>query len=141
VTWSVSFLIFDWIDTTTFASHYQDNHNSYNCLLIRPTGPLKSQNASTSPYERQYQCVYPFPPPLEPATNAVLDCEEVMNALDECHARGFLWKAMGACNGAKTAVNKCLRAERLDRTKENRDKARAAKEKREAVWAEIDANS
>ncbi|KAE9979771.1 hypothetical protein EG328_000709 [Venturia inaequalis] len=78
-------------------------------------------------------------PPLHTKDNT--NCEEVMQALDECHARGFLFKATGGCNSAKTAVNKCLRAERLDRTKQNRDKARAAKEKREAAWAEIDANS
>ena len=69
------------------------------------------------------------------------DCEEVMNALDECHARGFLFKAIGGCNKAKHAVNMCLRAERLDRTKENREKARMARAKREALWAEVDANS
>jgi COX assembly protein 2 len=68
-------------------------------------------------------------------------CEEVMNALDECHARGFLFKAIGGCNKAKTAVNRCLRAERLDRTKGNREKAKIEKAKREAAWAEIDANS
>lgn len=64
-----------------------------------------------------------------------------MSALDECHARGFLWKAVGMCSGVKTQVNKCLRAERLERTKDNREKARLKNEKIKAVWAEIDANS
>lgn len=64
-----------------------------------------------------------------------------MNALDECHARGFLYKAVGMCNGIKRDVTKCLRAERLERTRLNRE---AAKEKRAAIkakWAEIEANS
>ena len=68
-------------------------------------------------------------------------CEEVMMALDECHARGFLWKSLGMCNSAKTQVNKCLRAQRLERTKLNREKAKAKNEEIRAKWAEIDANS
>ncbi|GAB7363562.1 hypothetical protein MBLNU230_g3829t1 [Neophaeotheca triangularis] len=68
-------------------------------------------------------------------------CEEVMTALEECHARGFLWKSMGMCSNLKTEVNKCLRAERLERTKENRERAREKRERVQKVWAEIDANS
>lgn len=64
-----------------------------------------------------------------------------MTALDECHARGFMWKAMGMCSNLKSEVNKCLRAERLDRTAKNREQARVKKDKIKAVWAEIDANS
>jgi len=64
-----------------------------------------------------------------------------MTALDECHARGFMWKAMGMCTNLKSEVNKCLRAERLERTAENREKAKAKKAKIQAIWAEIDANS
>ncbi|KUJ22273.1 UPF0287-domain-containing protein [Mollisia scopiformis] len=68
-------------------------------------------------------------------------CEAVMTALDECHARGFLWKAVGMCNDAKTQVNKCLRAQRLERTKQNREKAKAKNEQIRSKWAEIDSNS
>ncbi|KAH6675708.1 cytochrome c oxidase biogenesis protein Cmc1-like protein [Halenospora varia] len=68
-------------------------------------------------------------------------CEEVMTILDECHARGFLWKSMGMCNSAKTAVNKCLRAQRLERTAANRAAAKAKNEEIRQKWAEIDANS
>ena len=64
-----------------------------------------------------------------------------MTALEECHARGFLWKSMGMCSDLKTQVNKCLRAERLARTAENRAQAKAKNEKIRSVWAEIDANS
>lgn len=64
-----------------------------------------------------------------------------MNALDECHARGFLWKAMGMCSNIKVEVNKCLRAERLQRTAANREDAKAKRERIKSVWAEIDANS
>lgn len=68
-------------------------------------------------------------------------CEEVMQILDECHARGFLYKAIGGCNKAKQDVNMCLRAERLERTAANREKARVEREKIKEKWREIDANS
>lgn len=52
-----------------------------------------------------------------------------------------MWKAVGMCNGAKTDVNKCLRAQRLERTKRNRDAAKIEREKIKAKWAEIDENT
>ena len=64
-----------------------------------------------------------------------------MNILDECHARGFMWKAVGMCNDAKTQVNKCLRAQRLERTKANREAAKVKNQQIKDKWAEIDANS
>jgi len=64
-----------------------------------------------------------------------------MAALDECHARGFLYRAIGGCNTPKHAVNMCLRKERLERTRENREKAKEKNEKIRQVWKEIDANS
>ena len=64
-----------------------------------------------------------------------------MAILDECHARGFLHKAIGSCNRAKTDVNKCLRAERLERTARNREQAKKERERIKAKWGEIDANS
>lgn len=64
-----------------------------------------------------------------------------MTALEECHARGFLWKSMGMCNDAKERVTLCLRAERLKRTAQNREAARAKREKVVKAWSEIDANS
>lgn len=45
------------------------------------------------------------------------------------------------CSDAKHKVNMCLRAERLDRTKTNRELAKEKRQKIEAKWAEIDANS
>ena len=64
-----------------------------------------------------------------------------MTALDECHARGFLYRSVGMCNEAKRQVNKCLRVARLERTKANREKAKAQREKIKQIWAEIDGNS
>ncbi|KAI1394136.1 UPF0287-domain-containing protein [Hypoxylon trugodes] len=68
-------------------------------------------------------------------------CEEVMTALEECHARGFLWKSMGMCNDAKDKVTLCLRAERLKRTANNREAAKAKRDSIRRAWTEIDENS
>jgi COX assembly protein 2 len=64
-----------------------------------------------------------------------------MAILDECHARGFMWKVFGMCNEAKTNVNKCLRAQRLERTKANREVAKVKRAHIESKWAEVDENS
>jgi len=53
----------------------------------------------------------------------------------------FLYKAIGGCNKAKQEVNKCLRAERLERTARNRELAKKEREKIKEKWGEIDANS
>jgi COX assembly protein 2 len=73
-------------------------------------------------------------------THTLLDCADVVAALDECHARGFLWKVTGHCTEAKYAVNMCLRAQRLDRTAKNREAAKEKRAKIKEVWAELDAN-
>lgn len=64
-----------------------------------------------------------------------------MAMLDECHARGFLHKLFGGCNAIKRDVNKCLRAERLERTARNREKAKIKKERIHKIWKEIDEES
>ncbi|OJJ86734.1 uncharacterized protein ASPGLDRAFT_33621 [Aspergillus glaucus CBS 516.65] len=64
------------------------------------------------------------------------NCEEIMTALDECHARGFLHKAIGSCNDIKRDVNRCLAAERYARAKRNRDQARDNRSRIEKIWAE-----
>ncbi|KAF2662912.1 UPF0287-domain-containing protein [Lophiostoma macrostomum CBS 122681] len=69
------------------------------------------------------------------------NCADVIAALDECHARGFLWKTFGNCTDAKHKVNMCLRAQRLERTRLNREAAREKRKHIEEGWAEIDENS
>lgn len=64
-----------------------------------------------------------------------------MNALEECHAKGFLWSCLGMCNDAKTAVNKCLRAARLERTAIHRENARKERARIQALWNDVDRNS
>lgn len=59
------------------------------------------------------------------------ECEDVMVALEECHARGFLHKATGGCNDAKDKLTQCLKGARARRTEANRAAARAKREERE----------
>ncbi|KAI5798975.1 cytochrome c oxidase biogenesis protein Cmc1-like protein [Geopyxis carbonaria] len=68
------------------------------------------------------------------------NCEAVMTALDECHARGFLYKASGMCNQAKREVTLCLRAERIERTRKNREAAREKRKSIEERWKQIEEN-
>ncbi|KAJ5510125.1 hypothetical protein LT330_007023 [Penicillium expansum] len=68
-------------------------------------------------------------------TSYNVNCEEIMTALDECHAKGFLHKVIGSCNDIKVEVNKCLSAERFERAKRNRDEARSNRRRVEEVWA------
>jgi COX assembly protein 2 len=70
-----------------------------------------------------------------------IDCGDVIAILEECHARGFMWKVFGNCTDAKHKVNLCLRAQRLDRTAMNRQIAKEKREHIKKVWAEIDENS
>ncbi|RFU74563.1 cytochrome c oxidase biogenesis cmc1 like domain-containing [Trichoderma arundinaceum] len=62
-------------------------------------------------------------------TQNALACQEVIAALEECHAKGFMHKAAGACNDAKDLVDKCLRAQRSKVQDENRAAARAKRER------------
>ncbi|KAF3051592.1 hypothetical protein E8E11_011087 [Didymella keratinophila] len=67
-------------------------------------------------------------------------CAEVVAALEECHARGFLWKVTGNCTDAKYRVNMCLRGLRLERTRQNREQALEKRQHIKKVWAELDAD-
>jgi COX assembly protein 2 len=70
-----------------------------------------------------------------------LGCEQVMIALEECHAKGFLWKAAGMCNDAKTQLVDCLRSERVKNQSLNRDGVQDKKARIRQKWKEIDENS
>ncbi|KAK0392727.1 hypothetical protein NLU13_2222 [Sarocladium strictum] len=66
-------------------------------------------------------------------TKNAMACSEVIAALEECHAQGFMHKAIGSCNGAKEKVNQCLKEERSKQQAENRA---AAREKRDRIKAQ-----
>jgi COX assembly protein 2 len=64
-----------------------------------------------------------------------------MIALEQCHAQGFMWKAMGMCSDAKTQLSKCLRAERAKMQDANRSERSEKKDRVRQLWKEIDENS
>ncbi|KAM7206972.1 Cytochrome c oxidase biogenesis protein Cmc1 like domain containing protein [Rhypophila sp. PSN 637] len=67
-------------------------------------------------------------------------CEAVMVALEECHAKGFMWKSMGMCNEAKEELTACLRMERYKRQSKNRNNVADSNAKIRQIWKEIDEN-
>lgn len=64
-----------------------------------------------------------------------------MTALDECHARGFLVRATGGCNEVKQKVTECLRAERIARTRQNREQAMEKRVQMRRLFKDIEQNS
>ncbi|CAH0016304.1 unnamed protein product [Clonostachys rhizophaga] len=70
-------------------------------------------------------------------TKNAMACDEVITALEECHARGFLHKAVGSCNSAKEAVDACLREQRSKVQADNRAIARAKRDKLKAAQKEL----
>ncbi|KAG5926404.1 hypothetical protein E4U42_003351 [Claviceps africana] len=62
-------------------------------------------------------------------TKNALACEEIIAALEDCHNRGFMHKATGGCNDIKDKVNQCLRVERSKLQAENRQAARAKRDR------------
>ncbi len=64
-----------------------------------------------------------------------------MNALEECHAKGFLWKSIGMCNDAKAQVAACLKAERFKNQSSNRHNVQGKMATVRQKWKDIDENS
>ena len=64
-----------------------------------------------------------------------------MLAFEECHAKGFMWKATGKCNKLKTELDDCLKKERAKSQKGNRERAKSSKDKIRELWKDIDENS
>jgi COX assembly mitochondrial protein 2 len=56
-------------------------------------------------------------------------CEETIRALSSCHADNPLRKFIGACNGAKAALDRCLADEYLVRRELNAEKSKVKKER------------
>ncbi|CUA70118.1 hypothetical protein RSOLAG22IIIB_00464 [Rhizoctonia solani] len=65
-------------------------------------------------------------------------CGSLIEALEACHASGFLNKYMGGCNGAKEQLNKCLRKERVARTVKNREDANKRNQIAKKAWSELE---
>ena len=55
-------------------------------------------------------------------------CEECVQDLVKCHAENPAMKFFGACNDAKTAMDKCFREEKVRRRTMNFEKAKAERD-------------
>lgn len=64
-----------------------------------------------------------------------------MIALEECHDKGFMYKAAGMCNKMKEQLVECLRAERSRSQDTNRSGVQDKKERIRQAWKNIDENS
>lgn len=64
-----------------------------------------------------------------------------MNALEECHAKGFMYKSLGMCNKMKNELGQCLKAERSRHQDANRSRTTDKKDRVRQLWKEIDENS
>ena len=104
-------------------------HVSSRCIPISTPSKCKRVRSNHLPTSNTSTLLTPSP-----------GCAEVVAALEECHARGFLWKVTGNCSEAKYKVNMCLRGLRLERTRLNREAAKEKREKIKQAWAELDAN-
>jgi len=65
-------------------------------------------------------------------------CKDLIEQLQKCHESGFIGRYLGGCNKDETALAKCLRQERVDRTGRNRDTAKELKEKYEQTRQKYD---
>ncbi|KAL2260860.1 hypothetical protein VTK26DRAFT_5023 [Humicola hyalothermophila] len=70
-----------------------------------------------------------------------LGCEELMTALEECHAKGFVWKSLGMCSDTKKQLAECLKAERAKSQSSNRSNVQDKRARIRQKWKEIDDNS
>lgn len=95
------------------------------------------------------------------------DCAHLIQALNECHAKGVWHKITGGCNGIKHDLNMCLRQEvsptstllprrpqhrpdirnvymaiqRVERTANHIRESRENRKKTEQIWKQIDDES
>ncbi|OHE96984.1 hypothetical protein CORC01_07769, partial [Colletotrichum orchidophilum] len=102
------------------------NHDKHRQEIFLPT---THTTIFPSPSHRKYDIRVNMHPHLHTKDN--FECEDIMAALEECHAKGFMFKSLGGCNDAKDKVSECLRGARARRTEANRAAARAKREERE----------
>lgn len=73
--------------------------------------------------------------------NRFAECEQLMDALEECHKKEFLKQAMGMCNFEKDQLTRCLHRVRLDDSKDririSREKQKKFEQRRKEIEEEV----
>ena len=80
-------------------------------------------------------------PQLRATTNTPQNARKLWQFLMSAMLEASCGKQWECATEVKTDVNKCLRAQRLEKTKENREAAKIKNQEIRAKWAEIDSNS
>ncbi|KAI8989401.1 hypothetical protein BDB01DRAFT_718775 [Pilobolus umbonatus] len=75
-------------------------------------------------------------PPLE--AHKQEGCDDVIEALDQCHRAGTFNRFIGTCNSAKRAVDECLKKEFLAMRAANKGKTLEKRKRMEEIWRQID---
>ncbi|GMI09124.1 hypothetical protein TrVE_jg12624 [Triparma verrucosa] len=65
------------------------------------------------------------------------DCQDVIKALQMCHATKPYMKFVGGCNDEKAAIDHCFREEKARMRKTNMNRARRNDEEFEKEWESI----
>jgi COX assembly protein 2 len=76
---------------------------------------------------------------LEVAQKLTIDCGDIVKALEECQAQGFMSRAFGKCDTVQNELNLCLRRERLERQALHFKEANAKRQDLQKKWKELEA--
>ncbi|SCV71597.1 BQ2448_3185 [Microbotryum intermedium] len=68
-------------------------------------------------------------------------CAEFIEAIKHCHDQHTVLKFIGYCNDHKTALNMCLRTERMERAVKNRQHAKLKRQLIQQRWDQIERES
>ncbi|ORZ38181.1 hypothetical protein BCR44DRAFT_116357 [Catenaria anguillulae PL171] len=68
----------------------------------------------------------------------LITCQEIIKALNECHATSGWKKYFGACNDLKHKLNQCLTEDYVARRAVNAAEAKKRRDKAEKVWDELE---
>ena len=65
-------------------------------------------------------------------------CGDIIRQLYECREEGgWMFRILGGCQDIDKQLGKCLRDERIDRTKRNQEKAKVRNQKKQEAWSNL----
>ncbi|CDR40216.1 CYFA0S04e06106g1_1 [Cyberlindnera fabianii] len=66
-----------------------------------------------------------------------ISCQEVIEALEQCHRRSYLERCFGICNNEKEALTKCLHEARMESQKHQILKRKEERKKVQDNWKKL----